>query len=168
MTQQAVKVRPAIDADLPAILDIYNHAVLHTTASYDYEPWDRQKREEWFADHVRHDYPVLVAENAENRVIGWGSLSRFHSRPGYRFTAEDSIYVAQDSRSCGVGQKLLAPLIDGARARQFHSIIGLIDAQNEASIRLHARFGFEKVAYLKQVGHKFGRWLDVVYMQVML
>ena len=168
MTDRMIEVRPATDGDLPAIQDIYNHAVLHTTASYDYEPWDMRKRVDWFTDHVRNDYPVLVAENTTGRVVGWGSLSRFHARPGYRFTAEDSIYVAQDSRNCGIGKQLLAPLIDAARARQFHSIIGLIDAQNDISIRLHARFGFEKVAFLKQVGHKFDRWLDVVYMQLML
>lgn len=162
------KIRSATVADLTAILDIYNHAVVHTTASYDYEPWNRQRREEWFEDHVRNNYPVLVAENSDGRILGWGSLSRFHSRPGYRFTAEDSIYIAEDARGRGLGKQLLAPLIDAAREREFHSIIGLIDAQNEASIRLHARFGFEKAAYLKQVGHKFGRWLDVVYMQLML
>jgi phosphinothricin acetyltransferase len=161
-------IRPATSGDLDAILDIYNHAVMHTTASYDYEPWPRPKRVEWFEDHVQNNYPVLVAENSGGQILGWGSLSRFHSRPGYRFTAEDSIYVAEEARGRGVGKQLLAPLIDAARQRQFHSIIGLIDAQNEASVRLHARFGFEKVAFLKQVGHKFDRWLDVVYMQLML
>jgi len=164
-----IQVRPATQADLDAILDIYNHAVIHTTASYDYEPWNRQQRQDWFDDHAKNDYPVLVAkEGGAGRVVGWGSLSRFHSRYGYRFTAEDSVYVAEEYRGRGVGRQLLAPLIDAARARKFHSIIGLIDAQNDVSIRLHGRFGFEKVAYLKQVGHKFGRWLDVVYMQLML
>jgi phosphinothricin acetyltransferase len=165
--ENSTRVRAATVADLTGILDIYNHAVVHTTASYDYEPWNRQRREEWFEDHVRNDYPVLVAEN-EGRILGWSSLSRFHARPGYRFTAEDSVYVSEDARGRGLGKQLLAPLIDAARQRNFHSIIGLIDAQNEVSIRLHTGFGFEKAAHLKQVGHKFGRWLDVIYMQLML
>ena len=161
-------IRAATSADIDGILEIYNHAVLHTTASYDNQPWNRQQRQEWFDDHVKNNYPVLVAQNGDGRILGWGSLSRFHSRAGYRFTAEDSVYVAEDQRGKGLGKQLLGPLIETARQRQFHSIIGLIDAQNEASIRLHAGFGFEKVAYLKQVGHKFDRWLDVIYMQLML
>jgi phosphinothricin acetyltransferase len=162
------KIRPATLDDLDAILEIYNEAVLNTTASYDYEPWNKQQRREWFDDHAKNNYPVLVAERAGGKIVGWSSLGRFHSRMGYRFTAEDSVYIAPEHRGHGVGKQLLAPLIDAARERQFHSIIGLIDASNEASVRLHARFGFEKVAFLKQVGFKFGRWLDVVYMQLML
>jgi L-amino acid N-acyltransferase len=161
-------VRSARADDLSKILEIYNHAVLHTTASYDYEPRSMEHRIAWFEDHQRNDYPILVAVNDADEVIGWGSLSRFHDRMGYRFTAEDSIYVAAEHRGKGLGKALLAPLIQCARDRNLHALIGLIDAQNEASIRLHASFGFEKTGHLKQVGYKFDRWLDVIYMQLLL
>jgi phosphinothricin acetyltransferase len=154
--------------DLPAILEIYNEAVLSTTASYDYVPRTLEHRTGWFNDHVEHNYPVFVAVTDEGQVIGWSSLSRFHYRMGYRFTSENSIYVAADQRGRGVGKLLMPPLIEGARQRGFHAIIGVIDAANEASIRLHAAFGFQRVGLFTEVGFKFGRWLDVAYMQLLL
>src|SRR5262245_11652724 len=163
-----MNIRPATRADLPAILEIYNEAVLNTTASYDYAPRTLEDRTGWFDDHVKHNYPVFVAANAEGHVLGWSSLSRFHDRMGYRFTSENSVYVAADQRGRGVGKLLMAPLIDGARQRGFHAIIGVIDAANAASIRLHVSFGFERVGLFKEVGFKFGRWLDVAYMQLLL
>jgi L-amino acid N-acyltransferase len=164
---RGVTVRLAQLADLPAIADIYNHAVLHTTASYDYEPRDMQHRLAWYELHHKQDLPVFVAEN-DGGVIGWSSLSRYHDRIGYRFTVEDSVYVAEPHRGKGVGKALLAPLIKAARERKLRAIIGAIDADNPASIRLHARFGFEKVGHFKKVGYKFDRWLDVVYMELLL
>ena len=163
-----MKIRSATRDDLPAILEIYNEAVLNTTASYDYEPRTLEHRIGWFDDHVKHNYPIFVAVNNEARVIGWSSLSRFHDRMGYRFTSENSIYVAADQRGQGVGKLLMPPLIESARQRGLHAIIGVIDAANEASIRLHASFGFQRVGLFKEVGFKFGRWLDVAYMQLLL
>ena len=157
-------VQPATHADLPGILEIYNEAVLNTTATYDYEPRTLEHRTQWFEERKRDDYPVFVAVES-GRVIGWSALNPFHARFGYRFTAENSVYVAADMRGRGVGKVLLAPLVEGAKARGLHAIIATIDADNEASIRLHARFGFEKVGHFKQTGFKFGRWLDVVYME---
>ena len=159
-------VRPATHADLPAILVIYNDAVLHTTASYDYEPRTLEDRVAWFEDHQQSRYPVFAAVDEAGRVAGWSSLSRFHDRFGYRFTTENSVYVAADQRGRGIGKLLLAPLIESARQRGLHVIIAAIDSQNEASLRLHARFGFEKVGHFKQTGFKFGRWLDVVYLEL--
>jgi phosphinothricin acetyltransferase len=163
-----MKIRPATPNDLPAILEIYNDAVLKTTASYDYEPRTLEQRAAWFDDHAKHNYPVFVAVSPAGRIVGWSSLSRFHDRAGYRFTSENSVYVAADQRGRGVGKLLMPPLIHSARQSGFHAIIGAIDAANEASIRLHASFGFERVGLFKQVGFKFGRWLDVVYMQLLL
>src|SRR5437762_2022261 len=117
-----MKIRPAIHEDLPAILDIYNEAVLNTTASYDYEPRTLEHRTAWFEDHLEHNYPVFVAANSEGRVIGWSSLSRFHDRMGYRFTSENSVYVAADQRGRGVGRLLISPLIESARERGFHAV----------------------------------------------
>jgi L-amino acid N-acyltransferase YncA len=161
-------IRPATCADLSAILDIYNEAVLNTTATYDYEPHTLEARRAWFDEHVRDNYPVFVAQNGDGRVVGWGSLSKFRPRVGYRFTAEDSVYVAADQRGRGIGKSLLQPVIQAARDLGLHAVMAGIDADGKASIRLHAYFGFVQVAYLKQVGWKFGRWLDVVYMELSL
>ena len=159
-----MQVRPATRDDLPAIHEIYNHAVIHTTASYDYEPRSWEQRMAWFESHEQDRLPVYVAVNG-SRVLGWSSLSHFRERAGYRFTVENSVYVAESQRGRGLGSLLLPPLIDSTRALGLHTIIAAIDAQNEASIRLHAKFGFAHVGHFKQVGYKFGRWLDVVYMQ---
>jgi len=160
-----MQARPATHDDLPGILEIYNEAVLNTTATYDYEPRTLEQRRQWFEERRRDDYAIFVAADGSGRIVGWSSLNPFHTRPGYRFTAENSVYVAADERGRGVGKLLLAPLIEAAQGRGLHAIIAAIDAQNEASIRLHAQFGFEKVGHFKQTGFKFGRWLDVVYME---
>ena len=162
-----MNVRPATRDDLPAILDIYNEAVRNTTATYDYEPHTLGDRIEWFEDKRRSAYPVLVAED-EGRVVGWASLGSFRERDGYRFTAEDSIYVAADRRGQGIGKLLLSALIDAGREKGYHAIVAGIDAEMEVSLRLHAGFGFQKVAHLKEVGYKFDRWLDVVFMELLL
>jgi len=158
-------IHAATHDHLPGILEIYNEAVLHTTATYDYEPRTLEHRTQWFEERRRENYPVFVAVNDTGRVIGWSALNPFHARSGYRFTAENSVYVAADCRGRGVGRALLGPLIEGGRARGLHAIIAAIDADNEASLRLHAAFGFEKVGHFRQTGFKFGRWLDVVYME---
>lgn len=161
-------VRPATERDLPEILEIYNDAVLHTTASYDYEPRTLEHRQQWFIERRREGYAIFVAVNGAGRVIGWSALNPFHARFGFRFTAENSVYVAEDHRGQGVGRQLLGPLVDAARVQGLHAIIAAIDADNEASLRLHAAFGFAKVGHFKQVGFKFSRWLDVVYLQRLL
>ena len=161
-------VRAAVTADLPGILAIYNDAVLTTTATYDLEPRTLEHRTAWFADHERANLPVFVAVNDEGDILGWSALNRYHDRYGYRFTVENSVYVAAPHRSRGVGRLLLAPLIDAARERGLHAIIAGVDASNEASLRLHAAFEFVQVGHLREVGHKFGRWLDVIYLQRLL
>lgn len=158
-------IRPATPADLPAILEIYNDAVLHTTASYDEQPRTMEDRMDWFEARRRENYPIRVAVSDGGEVLGWSALNPFHARAGYRFTAENSVYVAAASRGRGIGKLLLAPLLEAARTRGLHAIIAAIDAENEPSLRLHAGFGFEKVGHFKQTGFKFGRWLDVVYME---
>jgi L-amino acid N-acyltransferase len=162
-----MNVRPAVRDDLPAIHEIYNHAVIHTTASYDYEPRAMEQRVAWFETHEQQRLPVFVALT-DSTVVGWSSLSRYHDRIGYRFTVENSVYVAEPQRGRGVGSVLIPPLIDSARALGLHAIIAAIDADNPASIRLHAKFGFVHVGHFKQVGFKFGKWLDVVYMEKLI
>ena len=163
-----IRIRPAVREDCPAILAIYNDAVLNTTASYDYEPRTLRHRQSWFDDHQRNGYPVFVVLNDSGTIVGWGALSRYHDRKGFRFTTENSIYVAADHRGRGIGKMLLEALIESGRERGFHAIIAAIDASNEASILLHRRVGFETVGHFKRVGYKFNRWLDVVYMELLL
>jgi phosphinothricin acetyltransferase len=159
-------VREATPADQRAILDIYNGAVLNSTATFDLEPrtWEEQQR--WCEEH-QSPYQVLVAVVGET-VVGWGSLSPFRAKPGYRFTAEDSIYVHQDFSGRGIGGALLERLVEAAQRGGFHSIIALIDGDNAVSVRLHERSGFRHVGRFPEVGFKFGRWLDVMHMQKML
>lgn len=163
-----MKIRPATREDLPGILEIYNDAVLQTTATYDYEPRTLEHRQGWFDDHVKNDYAIFVAENEAGQLVGWSALNRYHDRMGYRFTTENSVYIGASHRGRGIGKLLLAPLIHAARERGWHAILAAIDAENEASVRLHASFGFQKVGLFKQVGFKFDRWLDVVYMELLL
>jgi phosphinothricin acetyltransferase len=164
----AMHVRPAVHADLPGILEIYNDAVLNTTATYDCEPRTLEHRLAWFEEHAKNNYPVYVAEDGLGRIVGWSALNAYHARAGYRFTTENSVYVAADHRGCGIGKRLMPPLVIAARERGLHAILAGIDAENDASIRLHASFGFVQVGCFKQVGFKFGRWLDVIYMELLL
>ena len=163
-----MNIRPATRDDLPGILEIYNEAVLKTTATYDCEPRTLEHRAAWFDDHAKNNLPVFVAIREDGRVAGWSSLNRYHDRKGYQFTTENSVYVAAKERGRGIGRLLLKPLIEGARQRGLHAILAGVDAENEASLRLHASFGFVKVAHFKQVGFKFGRWLDVIYLELIL
>ena len=169
MSPDTLRVRPATPDDLPAILDIYNHAVLHSTCTADYEPHTLALRAAWFAERTEKGFPIFAAEQADTgQIAGWSAYGPYHGRIGYRFTVENSVYVAHDRRGQGVGKRLLAPLIDHAAAHGFHAIIASIDSKNEASIRLHTAFGFEQVGHFKEVITKFDQWLDVVYMQLLL
>ena len=163
-----IRIRPARREDCPGILEIYNDAVLTTTATYDYEPRTLEHRQNWFDDHKRTGLPIFVALNQQDRLVGWSALNRYHDRKGYQFTSENSIYIAADHRGQGIGKLLLEPLIESARKLGLRVIIAAIDGENEASVRLHARYGFEHVGRFKHVGYKFDRWLDVVYMELLL
>lgn len=163
-----MKIRDATVDDLPAILAIYNEAVKNSTASYDEEPQSPAKRQTWFECHCRDGYPVLVAEDPPGTIAGWSALSRFHPRPGYRHTAESSVYIHVDHRGRGIGRELTRRLIPRARKRGLHALLAIIDAENEASLRLHRALGFAKVGHFREVGRKFGRWLDVIYLELML
>ena len=163
-----IRVRPAQREDCSGILEIYNDAVLTTTATYDYEPRTLSHRQAWFDDHQKIGFPIFVALDTTGRIVGWSALNRYHDRMGYRFTTENSIYIAADHRGQGIGKRLLEPLIDAGKKIGIHAIIAAIDSTNEASLRLHSRYGFEKVGHFKRVGYKFDRWLDVVYLELLL
>ena len=160
------RIRPATVDDLPAINAIYNHFVLHSTCTYQEVPSTAEERAAWYGLHgPRH--PVIVVESG-GRVVGWGSLSKFHPRSAYGRTVEDSVYVRHDCHGRGVGSLLLAELVERAKALGHHTIMGLISADQAASVALHRKFGFAEVGRLREVGFKFGRWLDVLYTQRML
>ncbi|NEQ45346.1 MAG: N-acetyltransferase [Leptolyngbya sp. SIOISBB] len=160
-------IRPAIAADLPSILDIYNDAILNTTAVYDYVPHTLAMRESWFAAKQQAGFPVLVAE-AQSQVVGFGALGAFRAWEAYRYTAENSLYVAPQCRGQGFGKQLLAQLLQAAADMQLHAIVAGIDADNSVSLKLHEQFGFQEVAHFPQVGYKFDRWLDLKFMQCLL
>ena len=160
-------LRPATVDDLPAILAIYNHAVEHTTATADCEAQTLASRAAWFDEHARAGLAVLVVEEA-GQVAGWGSLNPHHPRFGYRFTVENSVYVADSMRRRGVGAQLLDGLIAAARARGLHAVLAGIDSQNIASLRLHESRGFQQIGRRREVIRKFDRWLDVIDLELLL
>jgi L-amino acid N-acyltransferase len=159
-------VRPAGTADLPRMLDIYNHEVRLSTATYDTKPRSMPEQEEWFTHHGP-GHPVLVAEE-NGLVTGWASLSPWSDRPAYDRSVEVSVYVAEECRGRGLGKLLLHALIDAARNRGHHALLARISADNTVSILLHKRLGFTEVGLLKEVGHKFGRMLDVSVMELII
>jgi len=162
-----ITIRPANPTDLPAINDIYNHYVLHSTCTYQTEPETIDARRAWFNAHGEK-HPITVAQDADAGIVGWGSLSRFHPRAAYSRTVENSVYVHPAHHRRGIGRTLLIDLIDRSRALGHHTIIAGIDAEQTPSVAIHAAHGFEQVALLKEVGFKFNRWLHVIYMQKML
>lgn len=163
-----IMIRDAGLADVRSISEIYNEAVLTTTASYDYEPEPLERRLGWFAEHEALNLPMYVAVSGSGEVVGWSSLSPFHRRPGFRFTVENSIYLAPNWRGQGIGRQLLEPLIRRGEELGLRSIIAAVDATNPASLRLHVHCGFKEVGRLPQVGYKFDRWLELVYLQRLL
>ncbi len=161
-------IRDAEDRDLDAILEIHNDAILHGTANWSEVSVDRADREAWLADHVSHGFPVTVAIDGDGRLLGYGAYGAFRERSGYRFTVENSVYVRQDAQRRGVGRALLTDLIVRARAAGLHVMVAAIEARNTASIALHAELGFVSAGRLRELGFKFGEWLDLEYMQLPL
>jgi len=161
---KSMSIRDAEEGDLPGILAIYNDVVATTAAIYADEPSTLAERQEWWAARRIRDFPVLVALD-EKGVAGFSSFGDFRSFPNYRHTVEHSVHVRQDARGRGIGAALVAALFPRALALQKHVMVGGIDAENTASLRMHERLGFERVAYMPEVGHKFGRWLDLVLVQ---
>ncbi|HEX8010177.1 MAG TPA: GNAT family N-acetyltransferase [Casimicrobiaceae bacterium] len=161
----SVALRAANADDVPAIAAIYAHHVRTGTATFEIEAPGAVEMERRRRDITRQGLPYLVAV-ADGEVLGYAYAGPYRPRPAYRFTLEDSIYVHAEARGRGIGRALLARLIDEAEragARQMVAVIG--DGSNDASIRLHAALGFDRVGVLSSVGYKFGRWLDVVLMQ---
>ncbi len=162
-----IALRPAGENDLPAILAIYNEAVLNQTSIWNDAPSDLAERRAWWQGRLAQNYPVLVAE-LTGSFAGYGSFGDFRAFQGYRYTVEHSVYVAQPHRRRGVATKLLGALIGEARTRGKHVMLGGIASDNAPSLALHARHFFTETARMPEVGFKFGRWLDLVFMQKIL
>jgi L-amino acid N-acyltransferase len=162
-----IEVREAAPADLEAMLTIYNDAVVNTTAVYDYAPRSPEAQTTWFESKRNQRHPVLVAV-AGQTVVGFTSYGPFRPWPAYQHTVENAIYIAPGHRGRGIGTQLLRPLITIAQQRGYHAMVAGIDATNEASLRLHRKLGFEQVGHFRQVGWKFERWLDLVFLERLL
>jgi phosphinothricin acetyltransferase len=159
-------IRLARSDDLASINDIYNYFVVHSTCTYQEAPDSIESRRAWYERHGPA-HPITVAE-LDGAIVGWGSLSSFHQRSAYRYTVENSVYVHQLYHRRGIGDTILGDLIARGRAIGHRTIIAAVDAGEEASIAIHAKHGFRVAGRLMEVGYKFERWLDVVYMQLQL
>ncbi len=161
------KVREAVDADLPAIVDLQNVLLSTTTVEWTERPHTVPERADWLRRQRVLQYPVLVAV-AASEVVGWCSFSDFRDTtkwPGYQYTVEHTIHVREDNWGNGVGRSLMTALLEAAHSLGKHVMVGAVTGENEASIRFHERLGFVEVARMPHVGAKFGRWLDLVLLQ---
>lgn len=161
-----MEIRVAHPEDAEAIRAIYNAEVTGSMVTFDLVERSPEDQRAWMAEHSGV-YALLVAA-IDGEIVGFASLSPYRTRPGYSTTAEDSIYVARSHRGEGVGKALLSALVDQARLHGFHSLVARIVGDHEASIALHRACGFEVIGIEREIGRKFGRWLDVCLMQALL
>jgi phosphinothricin acetyltransferase len=167
MTQHRI-VQCSHDRHAPAILDIFNEAILNSTALYDYKPRTLESMASWFAAKEKGGFPVIGIEDESGALLAFGGYGTFRAWPAYKYTVEHSVYVHRDHRGRGLGREILQALIAAARDGGVHALVGGIDAANAGSIALHERLGFRHVGTLPQVGFKFGRWLDLAFYQLLL
>ncbi|MBN7807179.1 GNAT family N-acetyltransferase [Agrobacterium rosae] len=161
------ELRDATVDDLPGIMEIYNDAVLNTTAIWNEILVDLENRKEWFKIRKDRGFPVIVAIK-DGAVAGYASYGDWRAFDGYRHTREHSIYVHKNARGAGLGKLLMQALIDHAKTNDVHVLIGAIESENTASIRLHETLGFRVAGRFSEVGTKFGRWLDLTCMELKL
>ncbi|MFN3832419.1 MAG: GNAT family N-acetyltransferase [Allorhizobium sp.] len=162
-----LNLRDATEADLPAILAIYNHAVAETTAIWNETLVDLDNRRAWFDQRQSRGFPILVAE-VEGKIAGYASYGDWRPFDGFRHSVEHSVYVEKDFYGRGLGRALMTALIDRARTGGIHVMVAAIEAGNEGSIALHKSLGFRLVGTHHEVGQKFGRWLDLTMMELKL
>ena len=167
-SQQGIRIRHATGEDAAGIAHIYNDAVAHTTAIWNDTTVDATNRREWIAARQAAGFPVLVAVDGAGETAGYASYGPWRAFEGYRFTVEHSVYVHAERRGRGLGHALMERLIAHAREAGVHVMVAGIEAGNAGSMALHSRLGFAEVGRLPQVGTKFGRWLDLVFLQLAL
>ena len=156
------------EKDGDQILEILNEAIANTTALYDYKPRAAADMEKWFAAKRAGNFPIVGFFGEGRRLLGFGSYGTFRNWPAYKYSVEHSVYVGPAERGKGLGRKILAELIARAQSQGYHTLIGGIDSANAASLRLHAGLGFENAGVIRHAGFKFGRWLDLVFVQKIL
>jgi len=162
----AINIRPYKTDDTQAILAIINHNILHSTSLYDYNIRSYEQQKTILEEKINKNFPVIVAE-LDGIVVGFGMYSEFRFREAYQFTVEHSVYVSEDFHGKGIGKQLLQELINLARKQKLHTMIGVIDSENQSSVVFHEKFGFKTVGIIKESGYKFDRWLDSVLMQLL-
>ena len=162
-----INIRPYKTEDTQAILAIINHAILHSTALYDYAIRSYEQQKNILEDKINKKFPVIVAE-LDGNVVGFGMYSEFRFREAYKFTVEHSVYVNENFHGKGIGKLLLQELITLAQKQNLHTIIAVIDSENQGSVEFHEKFGFKTVGIIKESGYKFDRWLHSVFMQLIL
>jgi len=162
-----IQIRPYQTKDAAEILEIINYNILNSTALYDYEPRTLENQISIFQDKLDKGFPILVALSNKS-VVGFGYYSEFRFREAYKFTVEHSVYAHPNHLGKGIGKLILDNLIHLAKAQKLHTMIGVIDSENQSSIEFHKKFGFEIAGTIKESGYKFNRWLHSVFMQKML
>ncbi len=162
-----IRIRAYQTEDIQAILDIINYNILHSTALYDYNIRNYEQQQAILEDKTNKGFPIIVAE-LFGKLVGFGMYSEFRFREAYKFTVEHSVYVSEKHIGKGIGKVLLSELIQLAKAQGLHTMIGVIDSENQGSIEFHEQFGFKTVGIIKESGYKFDRWLDSVFMQLLL
>lgn len=161
-------IREAASGDLPAITEIYNDAVETTTAIWNEKLVDVADRAAWLAAREARGYPVLVMVDDEDVVLGYATFGDYRAFDGYRYTVEHSVYIRTDQQGRGIGKALMIELIERAREVGAHVMVAAIEAENVGSLALHRRLGFEDAGTLREVGTKFGRWLDLTFLTLQL
>jgi len=163
-----IKTRSCNEKQLPEIMEIFNEAILNSTALYDYKPRTMEVMNKWYAEKQTGKYPVIGAFDQTGLLLGFASYGSFRSRPAYKYTVEHSVYVRSDQRRKGLGTILLKEIIKMAGEQDYHVLIGGIDASNQESIRLHEKEGFVFNGIIREAGFKFGKWLDLAFYQLIL
>ena len=163
-----LRISSCTEEQLPEIMEIFNEAILYSTALYDYIPRTIEVMNNWYAEKQDGNYPIIGVFDHENSLLGFGSYGSFRVRPAYKYTAEHSVYVRKDQRGKGIGTLLLKEIVRIAASRDYHVLIGGIDASNLESIRLHEKEGFVFSGIIREAGFKFGRWLDLAFYQLIL
>lgn len=156
------------EAHATAILDIFNEAIVNSTALYDYQPRPPESMIAWFKAKAAGRFPVIGAVDEAGTLLGFASYGSFRAWPAYKYTVEHSLYVHHAQRGRGIGLALLGALVAAAREREVHVMVGGIDAANAASIAVHEKLGFTAAGIVRQAGFKFGRWLDLAFYQLIL
>jgi phosphinothricin acetyltransferase len=162
-----IDITDTVESDLPSVLEIYNDVILTSTAVYTEKPVDLQNRLAWWRARTSQGFPILVARR-DHEILGFASFGEFRSWPCYAGTVEHSVHVHAQHRGKGIGTRLVLALLARAETLNKHVMVGGIDAENVASLRLHRKLGFANAGHFHEVGYKFGRWLDLIFLERLL